>query len=144
MADDEEQHGVRAVMDSAVTKPAADLADSAVARTSKAVVVYRFKVDNVYCASERPEGIFVSLSADAGLYDLIDEVFRALLTPLCGDDIISHLWTLSLERGETFHGPFHHGQPECSANVPRKLGDWHKLSATRVVFTVKRVCSQSH
>ena len=123
MADDEEQHGVRAVMDSAVTKPAADLADSAVARTSKAVVVYRFKVDNVYCASERPEGIFVSLSADAGLYDLIDEVFRALLTPLCGDDIISHLWTLSLERGETFHGPFHHGQPECSAHVPRKLGD---------------------
>ena len=124
----EQQHGVRAteVMVSAVTKPEADLADGVVARTSKkssAVVVYRFKVDNVYCASERPEGIFVSLSADAGLYDLIDEVFRALLTPLCGDDIISHLWSLSLERGETFHGPFHHEQPECSARVPRKLGN---------------------
>lgn len=121
------EHGIGAteVGGAAVTKPETDLEDGAVTRTSKksAVVVYRFKVDNVYCATERPEGIFVSLSADAGLYDLINEVFRALLTPLCGDDIISHLWSLSLERGETFHGPFHHQQPECSERVPRKLGN---------------------
>ena len=152
---EQQQHGVRAteVMVSAVTKPEADLADGVVARTSKkssAVVVYRFKVDNVYCASERPEGIFVSLSADAGLYDLIDEVFRALLTPLCGDDIISHLWSLSLERGETFHGPFHHEQPECSASVPRKLGnlaqivgDKGRFQGESGVFTItlKEICT---
>ena len=88
--------------------------------------IYRFKIDDVYCALQRPEGIFVSLPSDKGLYDLINEVFRAVLTPLCDDDIISHLWSVSLcssERGDTFHGPFHHVKTECSERHPRNLGD---------------------
>ena len=91
-------------------------------------------VDDVYCAPERPECVFVSLSADAGLYDLIDEVFRALLTPLCGDDIVSHLWSLTFEQGETFHGPFHHRQLECSERQPRKLGNLAQIVSDKGQF----------
>jgi len=76
----------------------------------------------------------VSLSADAGLYDLIDEVFCALLTPLCGDDIVSHLWSLTLEQGETFHGPFHHQQPKCLERQPRKLGNLAQIVGDKGQF----------
>jgi len=105
---------------------AQDQAKVATEESASSANIYRFKIDDVYCALQRPEGCFVSLSSDKGLYDLINEVFRAVLTPLCDDNIISHMWSVSLyssERGDTFHGPFHHRKPECSEMHPRNLGD---------------------
>jgi hypothetical protein len=112
-------------MDSLVHKDQAKMVTEEFACASS-TNIYRFKIDDVYCALQRPEGCFVSLPSDKGLYDLINEVFRAVMTPLCDDDIISHLWSVSLyssERGDTFHGPFHHRKPECSEMHPRNLCD---------------------